>query len=467
MLKNIWRIILVLATIELYAGDCLSTIFVPRQLSYNPILENSTLFEQLKIADDWSYALSIKPIYTQNVGNAFNCYFTIDHKPVMSVEEDGSGDIDPLWFKVLSSDDTFYSSTLCFSPKRRTYGSLLFFEAKLPRDFFISVNTALVGSQNDLHMREANILHPGIGAYKTVAQSLASSARKYGRVCDASTKVGLDDIQVKLIKNVLADERGSWDIYGLLGIPTGAGSKAHDLFEPLIGSKHAQLGLGTNYYKECYVSDTGSVALLGEVKWRYGFAGTEQRIFDLADNGQWSRYLLFVDESAKSATYFASNELAFETKVTPRNSLDVYLAVHGQHRNWHGEIGYDFWFRQQEKVQFACSCFPEGVGIADLVGIAALNPQSASTANISQSVEPGDNQIVSDTTFIPVTVHDVNLSSGAAPQSISNSLYASIAYDCSCKDNPMQLGLSAAYELGHTVNVPDNVYVWLNFNLSF
>lgn len=379
----------------------------------------------------------------------------------MSVQENGSGNIDPLWFQVISSDDTFYSSKLRFCPKRQTYGALVFFETQLPCNFLISVNTALVTAKNSMHLRETNIHNLGTGMYETVTQSLASTKRCYGKICGIHTKTGLDDIQIKAMKH-FSYSVSSLDIYALLGIPTGAGSKAQYVLEPLVGSKHVQLGLGAYYYRDLYTSACAHVSFASELKWRYGLAGTERRLYDLKKNGQWSRYLLFVHESDKNAPYFASNNLALKTKVTPRNSLDFYCAFHACHDNWHAELGYDFWFRNQEKTCIACP-FVQNVGIADLVGIAALDPKSASTARIAQSVQPGNNQIVSDTSFIPVTTHDINLHSGAAPQSISNSFYGSLAY----KNHHVQIGVSAAYEFGHRVNAPDNVYGWVNFDMEF
>ncbi len=459
---------LLLLANTVHGHDCAPSIFVPRQLSYNPILENALTLDQLKKSDEWGYAFSVKPVYTQNVGSKFDRYFNINRADCLKVQEDGSGDIDSLWFQTISSDPTFYSSTLSFEPIRRTYGALFFFEVKLPRDFRLSVNTALVTAQNDMRISERNIENTGTAAYLTITESLASSTRKYGKVCGKHTKTSLDDIQVKLLKNVCTTDDYSWDLYGLLGIPTGSGTKAVQLFEPLVGSKHAQIGFGSYYFHNLYACESSALSFLSEIKWRYAFSGKNRRVFDLAENGQWSRYMLLVNEAAKSDAFFASNNLAFETNVTPRNSLDIYLALHGEKCSFNYELGYDFWFRNRERTSLNKCCeFTSNTGVADLRGIAALDPQSASRANISQSVQPGANQMVSDMNFVPVTPASLNMRSGAAPQAFSNSFYGSLAYAATCGDTPVSVGLSAAYELGDKYNTPDNVFVWLNVDVTF
>lgn len=442
------------------------SIFVPRQLSYNPILENALVLDA-KLHEDFDYVFSVKPIYTQSVGSKFNKYFTIDHKESLNIQEDGSGDISSLWFSVISSDNTFYSSLLSFHPKRQTFGSAFYFAAQLSCDFQIAITTALIGSKNNMHIREKNIQNFGTcSGYSTITQSFANPERLFGKIRGAQTIVGLDDIQVKLLYNYWESPCLSWDFYGLLGIPTGKGSKARYLFEPLVGSKHPQLGFGTYMGWIISENDCNRLSLLGEAKYRYAFKNKEYRSFDLKKNGQWSRYMLFVNESDKYAFFPAINNLTFKTNVTPQSSFDLYLALHCKHKSWNFELGYDLWYRSAEKISLPNS-FLSNVGIADLKGIAEQDPQSASTANISQGIQPGINQMTSDPSFVPVTINDINLISGAQASSLSNSVYGSIGYMFDTKCHTMQVGLNAAYERGSSINVPDNVMTWLNIDIYF
>jgi len=443
------------------------SIFVPRQLSYNPIFENALMLDT-KINETWDWIFSVKPIYTQSVGSKFKKYFTINHACSLNVQENGSGDIDSLWFNVISPTGTFYSSQLSFNPKRQTYGALLYFTAQLPCDFQIAITTAVVTARNSMHICESGIENPGVcPCYATITQSFANGSRLFGRINGAKKKTGVDDVQVKLIYEACKNDCLYWDVYGLVGIPTGEGSKARNLFEPLVGSNHAQLGLGTDAQWNIMECDCWSWTLLGEAKYRYGFRATEDRSFDLKNNGQWSRYMLFVAASDPYNFYPAINNLTFPTKVTPRSSFDLYVATHADYNSWNFELGYDFWFRSAEKIALCCAQLPNGVGIADLKGIAVQAPVSASSANISQGIAAGTNQMISDATFVPVTLSDINCRSGAAPRSISNSVYDSIGYKCNYDCYELQIGLNGSYEAGSSVNTPDNTTVWLNFDLQY
>lgn len=446
--------------------DCYSrTIFVPRQLSYNPILENGLVFNELSV-NNTKCIFSVKPIYTQSIGKKFKSYFNIGHENTMYVNEDGSGDIDSLWFKVVGPDGSFYSSELSFCPVRKTYGAMLFAELALPCNFALSINTALVKTTNEMNLRERNIESLGtLDGFATIQESLSNPQRKFGKVCGKQSKTGFDDIQLKILKNICGNECYSWDIYALIGIPTGAGTQSRFMFEPLVGSKHAQLGAGTYYFKKLREYECGQINFLGEFKYRYGFSGKETRLFDLTENAEWSRYMLLVKETDKYATFFASNNLALLSNTSPRNSIDLYLAINASRNKWNFELGYDFWYRSVEKVGLAkCTTLEPNTGIADLLGIARLSPESASTANISESVLAGPNQMTSDSSFVSITDADLNLNSAAAPKSISNSFYASISYNHEWNCHPVNIGLSVAYEKGKCVNVPDNVFVWANFD---
>jgi len=448
-------------------AGCARSIFVPRQISYNPIFENALTLAQKNESDsDWSF--SVKPIYTQNVGDKFKKYFNIDHQQCLNVQENGSGDIGSLWFGLQAENNAMFSSTLSFCPVRQTYGGLIAFSVNLPCDYTLAINSAIVSAKNNMHIHETDIKNPGVNVgFGNMTQAFANQNKLFGRICGDHTKTGVDDIQVKLIKTIFDNDCWVVDGYLLLGIPTGKGTKSRFVFEPLVGSKHAQLGLGGNATTTISEYNCGKLTFLSELKWRYGLSGNECRSFDLKKNGQWSRYLLLVNQDDKYARFPAINNLTFYTDVTPRNSVDLYLAAHANHNQWQFELGYDFWYRQAEKVCLRPSSnFPMGVGIADLPGITLLSPQSASTANISQgTLTP--NQITSDATFVPVTLSDVKVRSGAAPRTISNSFYGSIAYAGELYCHPAQCGLSVAYEQGSGVNTPNNVAVWINFDWYF
>ena len=331
-------------------------------MAYNPIYENALVFHEYANEVD-QFLFSVKPIYTRTVGNSIKKYSNINHLCSMNAQEDGSGDIDPLWFQVISAPGTFYSSTLAFNPVQRTYGAMLYGAWMLPHDFAITVNTAVVKRKNNMHLCETHISANNLGqvpGLATISQALRSSAMCYGKVCGTQSKAGFDDVQIKLLRNfwLCDDESLFGDLYALVGVPTGHGSKARYLFEPIIGSNHVEFGLGLNAEKsfECFICE--QFWLYGELKWRYGFTAKETRSFDMTPNGQWSRYMLFTTPTASADPFFAINNLTFKANVTPRNAFDLLLAAHAEHCNFIVELGYNFWHRQAERVAHA-SIFPQ------------------------------------------------------------------------------------------------------------
>lgn len=442
------------------------SVFIPRQLSYMPILENEGILRD-RTAEPWQFIFSAKPIYVQSVGSKFQRYFTINHQETLNVQEDGSGDIGSLWLNVISPDGTFYSSTLAFNPKRQKYGSMLYCAVDIGHHWQIAVNTALVAERHKLNATETNRQNLGtVDGYTTILESLENPARLYGKIYGVQHAVGLDDIQVKFLYSARKSDHSWVDIYVLLGIPTGKATKATYLFEPQVGSKHAQLGAGVDVRYDLVAKDTLSWTLLGEAKYRYAFKAHEMRSFDLTANGQWSRYMLLVNEDDKYLSFSAINDLTFRAQVEPRSSLDIYLASQVRVKKFHVEAGYDFWLRAEEKTTLNGVTL-SAVGIADLLGMANLDPESASTANISQGVAAGPNQMVSDVAFVSLQTADINLRSGAAPRSISNTIYGSVGYHDDIYSHPVEAVLGASYEIGTNVNVPNAVSVWLNFNFLF
>lgn len=448
-------------------ADCYAhTIFIPRQMAYNPIYEDALIFYEYAHMEE-QFLLSVKPFYTQTVGSSLKKYFNINHQCSMNVQENGSGDIDSLWFQVISAPDTFYSSTLSFSPVQKTFGAMLYFAWILPKDFALTINTAFVKRKNNMHICETNIISGDVGqvpGFATVTQALASSSMQHGKICGTRSKGGVDDIQIKLLKNFkMCDDSLFWDIYGLIGIPTGHGSKAIYLFEPIVGSKHVQIGLGLNAEKSFDFRICDRFSLYGEFKWRYGFKGKETRSFDMTPNGQWSRYMLFTTPTAPADPFFVINNLTFKANVTPRNSFDLLLAAHIELNKFSFELGYNLWFRQAEHV---CPCInlPD-VGIADLVGIAeSANPiTTSSTATISQGVAPNEFQMTRDATYTLATANNINACSGAQAASFANAVFGSIGYHYRWFD----CGINASFEGASNKNTASVVSVWVNLDARF
>ena len=189
---------------QTFGRDCYAhTIFVPRQMAYNPMYEDALVFDEYAQMDN-CFLVSAKPFYTQTIGNPLKKYFNINHACSMSVQEDGSGNIDPLWFEVISAPGTFYSSQLSFRPVQKTYGAMLYVAWILPADFGLTINTAFIKRKNNMHICETNIVSGARGQVTgdaTLTQAFTSTTMCYGKICGTQSKAGVDDLQIKLLKN--------------------------------------------------------------------------------------------------------------------------------------------------------------------------------------------------------------------------------------------------------------------------
>jgi hypothetical protein len=186
-----------------------------------------------------------------------------------------------------------------------------------------------------------------------------------------------------------------------------------------------------------------------DFKYRYIFKARERRSIDLCSNLDWSRYLLLANISDPITPIPAINILTTDVHVTPRSEVNFWTALHYERCDWGFELGYNLWWRQREKVSLDGVPAIADLGIFDLAGAAVLNPTSASTATISQSVG-GTNPVVSDPTFVTLTIADLNLESAQHPRAVSHKVYAGGDYRCCWCQNEILVGVVGSYEFAGT-----------------
>ncbi len=455
------------------------TFLSPRQITTDPTYELAlTDYNIYHAHDDKRFQLYIKPFYQQSTQEKKIAeYFLPNNKSFANVSEAGTGDIDPLWFNVISATGTSYSSNMTFRPVHRAFGGVITFYADLDclcssfNRFWLLINTAAMGVENKVNVCESNSSFVGtITGFTNMAQGLDNPAFCYGKVsCKAQKKGGLDDIQVKLGYNAyLCDnEAGHIAPYFVFTIPTGTGPKDHYLFEPLVGSKHASAGVGLNAdYVFCDSGDN-HFSVLGDLKYRYVFKAKEKRSFDLLNNGDWSRYLLVVTPDQPLNSLPGINYFTQCAEVTPKSTIDFWLAGHYARCNWDVEFGYTLWWRQREKVALKCKNASLGVGIYDLGQVGSQIISSASQAEIFESI--ANNSVPTDGPFVTETTANLNLCSAEQPAALSNKIYLAGAWhhDSFCNNHPLLLGLGGSYEFGSKCSALSNWGVWFTAGIDF
>lgn len=483
----IWLLILwTLSLSTLIArSNCSShSAFVPRSIThdatYELALSNYDFYHSRcpnKIIN-----LYLTPFYQQSFnGKHVAPYFLLNGKCCVDFEQDGSGDVDPMWFDLISGNNQNYSSTICAVPKRSVYGMHIALFADLScycKNMWGAVEFAPIGTKQEVQLCETNIQSSEdtlISGIENGIDALTNPALHYGRFNQCSMKkAGVDDIQFKLGWNHFScDQDEHIGGYLVLTVPTGSVPNNVFVFQPRVGSHNAALGLGLN--GDCVVyefEDTHTVHFMADVKFRYLFGAHECRSFDGCQNGPWSRYLQVVTEDQASNPFIGINScFTRNATITPRSQLEVWTAFHWMYCNTHIEIGWNLWVRQSEKAKFDCCCCH--YGIYDLGADAQRQnarhqqirqPISASRARINQSVF-ASNAILSDAVFTPVC--NLNTKSAAHPTAFSNKVYAAIAYDSYICSIPTFIGLGASAELGHAPNAFDYWSVWGKWGLEF
>ena len=152
-----------------------------------------------------------------------------------------------------------------------------------------------------------------------------------------------------------------------LFIPTHHGSRAKYLFEPTIGTGgHVGIGTGFDCDWTLYEDNDTRINWVNDIRYAYFFSHCEKRSLDLCSNGEWSRYMLVAKSGALDAALPAINFFTRDVKITPRSNIEFLSMFHVEHKTWNVELGYNFWWRQKEKIALKCNeeCAPAEVGIS-------------------------------------------------------------------------------------------------------
>lgn len=464
---------LVSCTQDLHTSS--KSFFRPRDISTDSMLELSltnyhryhSLDDSLEdgdLKDRW-FSFYAKPLFMQSTNHKKMArYFLPNNNACATLDESGNGTLDSLWFNLISPDGTFYNSNIFLAPERTVAGVLFTMYVNFTKAIWLGINSAAVQVTNNIHLHEYRNQTGTIPGFANAYNAFNNSAWCAGKISCADLKVGgLDDIQFKLGYDVFKLEDGHATIYLVATAPTGKRPNSEYLFEPLVGSKNGSVGVGLDLDAVAAEIRDYELSFMLDFKYRFIFPATERRSFDLCKNGQWSRYLLVVTPDQLLNSQPGINLLTIPVKVTPRSTIDLWAALNLPICNFNIEIGYDFWWRQAEKICKKCPICP-GYGIQTLA-LCGFPLSSASTANITQGAS-GSNATVTDTTFTYITDADLNLNSAAHPHALSQKLYIDFGYTIKRDCYSALLGLGAAYEFA-TKNALDQWTVWITTGITF
>ncbi len=454
--------------------DISHTFFKARQTTTNNMLQDNLSlywwYHDVLCEDDCAWwTMQVTPFYQRSTnGKQVAQYFLPCKQSCIEVKEDGTGDVGSLWLNLIAADDAQFNSVVSIRPQRSAVGVYFNFRFDLSQVMchsWMDLSFAAMRVKHDLHFCEDNKV-PGVKCdLESVCESLNQPDWQFGRFNTCSmTRKGVDDIQLRFGYDWFYCDTDHLSPYFVATISTGNRTCPQYIFEPTVGSKHGSIGLGLIGDLRIWECENQELTVINDFKYRYVLRACEIRSFDLCKNGDWSRYLQVVQSDARSNALPGINAFTQEVRATPRSVIDWWVALHYQWCQINVELGYDLWWRQKERIELCC--FPQNIGIYDMVGDCNQNPVSASCAMICQSVS-GDNTAPSDTEFVTLTCDDINLDSGATPRAISNTIYAALGYDGMVCTYPSLIGIGASYEFGHDCTALDNWMLWIKMGMAF
>ncbi len=470
-----------------YCGtdSCGKTILTPRSLVEDSALANALTFyrkyDNYYLCDDTAKHsasfFNATPLYYRSTkGSKLATLFAPDCQECFTIKEDGTGNVGSVWLNAVDPVNANYSSVMSIAPQRAVLGALFQWNQDLSclwRGLWFQARFAVAQVKNNLHAREKVLSQEGtIPGAATALQYLSSANFNAGRfACGTYSKGLADDLQLQLGKNVFYGDHSHLDIYLSVLAPTSKQENPTYLFQQALGrGRHAGIGGGLNAGWKFWESQDNSLTILADFTYEYLFKHREYRSFDLTDNGVWSRYLQAAPLANTTATTPLINFLTQPAQVTPKGRINFWTGLHHEHKRFQSEIGYNFWWKQQEGLCLdSCAKIANGIGIADITGYASNTGYftTASTATISQSVVL-PNQAVSDAVFTPITLRDLNLNSARQNRAITNKIYAAAGYDMSyCGERSLLLGGGASYEFACKNNAIAQWGVWGNITLTY
>jgi len=495
------------------------TTLIPRKMSQNSVLElalhNYYEYHRPVCGDcpSWFSLEVTAPYYFKSTrGKKLANYFLPKCQECITIGENNTSDISSPWLQLITPIATPFQSTVCIKPNRSVIGGAvrLYFDLTSfvencscwNPNWWLSIFIPFEQVRHDLDITQTDSPFPGtFDGITDAITALNNPAWNYGKWSPKKLKKsGVDDICIKLGFDMLKDDCNHAGLYGIVFVPTGRGTKAKYLFEPLVGSKHVGAGVGFNADYLIYECGSNSLDLMIDARYAYFFKHKEVRSIDLF-NGDLSRYLQVVLPNTVAQPNNTNmpvpgiNFFTQKVEVTPRNMFELWAALSFNHCDFHFEFGYDFWMRSKEKLKLAD--LDLGVGIFDIAQRSATTgicPVTASCARICQAI-PGTDAPVSDTTFVSVknsktinkqgTQRDgssccpvycaqpnqcsyLNLDSAANPKALTSTVYAAASYDCClCCEYPVMIGVGGQYEIAHRNSALSQYGVWLKTAISF
>lgn len=438
----------------------ISTVMNHRLVTSSPLLYKQVDYAEKQLSfeiEPWASGMFDPEHTMENLG--------INGQANMILSQQGFGDINPELLLLGSSNSSRdYTSVISLKPELFMFGALLHFYKQFEFAFF-DVKTALVNCKTIINIEEfgggnGGMSQPNLDPIYNAYDAFTQSDWNYGKFGQAQSVIRLENIQLtagvsKEMASFSSQDCKSYIAgFVLMEVPTGKGTTAEWLFEPQVGTNHCAFGFGADYM---IAADNGFSLVTGG-NFRHMIANWETRSFDLTENGQWSRYLAYEALSNFPTGPIVAglqgiNLFTQEALIEGRDQITLYARLQKRFQNCLFELSYNYFYAQQETIKTVKKIQP-GYGIYDVFNSGGVS--TASTATIAQA------NPIQDATPVALTTNDLNLSSGAAGLSMSNSIAARLQWE---HEKGFTMGLGTSVDLAHSAQAISTWSLWANIEV--
>ncbi len=386
-------------------ANCTSHVFVPRGISTDLTYINALTFYDVRVKEKDKKFSYVGEFLFQNsrkspdLGAAFllgtSNTITVQQPPItagaistVNSFELGLGNSNPA---------TPFSATFSIDPQRKVYGYHGYFYANLDDcwcGLWFDLAVAILNVRHNLHCVEVDTyLSNACPNIYTVSDALSNPGLFYsdffcGLCNNEKRRTGFDDVQFRLGYDYDWCDDAMVSLYLVGTAPGGRKADALTVFEPLVGTTHASVGvgfLGDYTFGNC-MCEGSDLTLMTDFNYRYVFSHNECRTFDLLPQGAFSRYYPVINLAQPQFPFPAANVLTEKVKVQPRSTIQWWLGLNYEYCNWDFEIGYNLWWRQKEQIKESSIIVPANISLYDITGGNATSALTLANIDVASAV---------------------------------------------------------------------------------
>lgn len=469
------------------------TFLLPRSQGVNLPMEHTTFYDMIhrKSCDKYGTNYQVVPFYQAATDESATAkYFLINNKSTINLQ--GKDAVTALAagedFKTgyiihgATANDATTKGSISLDPRYSSWGFRMDYHqdlCKILKGLYFKASAPIVRVESDprLSTSGAGLLGDGIaqtgGTQPSVGSVLrdyfagnyASSrtvmgagfangqqALQYAKIDGKQVAVGVADLDLALGWKFWQGECFGAGIAFAVTVPTGKDATGEYLFQPMVGNgRHFGIGADFNGHARVWGDDCANLSINLTAKYRYLLESQEIRTLGIKGRnfGQYTN-LVAANDAKESVLRFipAANVTTLDVNVTPGSQFDGLLGLEAHAWGFNFELGYNLYFREEEKVRLQ---FP----FADnKYAVAAVNASGASTANphvgteaLVMTAAAATNLVDGASAASLINSSTLDTDAAQTPSQFTNSLFAGIGYIFGKHEAvPVMLNIGGKYE---------------------